>query len=118
MEPDAGGQLGHRRLVHASHKLGHEVLVMARYFVLRDGMGGRGERKYAVARIREDARSGREWGQAAGRAACCRTRRQACYAGSGCPGPGSGGQACSAGSGCSDSKTTFRHSGGKARADG
>jgi len=41
MEPDAGGQLGHRRLVHASHKLGHEVLVMARYFVLRDGMGGR-----------------------------------------------------------------------------
>jgi diguanylate cyclase (GGDEF)-like protein/PAS domain S-box-containing protein len=41
MEPDAGGQLGHRRLVHVSHKLGHEVPVMARYFLLRDSMGGR-----------------------------------------------------------------------------
>ena len=41
MEPDAGGQLGHRTLVHALHKLGHDVPVMARYFVLRDGMGGR-----------------------------------------------------------------------------
>jgi diguanylate cyclase (GGDEF)-like protein/PAS domain S-box-containing protein len=41
IEPDAGGQLGHRTLVHASHKQGHEVPVMARYFVLRDGMGGR-----------------------------------------------------------------------------
>jgi PAS domain S-box-containing protein/diguanylate cyclase (GGDEF)-like protein len=41
MEPDAGGQLGHRRLVHAPHKLGHDVPVMARYFLLRDGMGGR-----------------------------------------------------------------------------
>jgi diguanylate cyclase (GGDEF)-like protein/PAS domain S-box-containing protein len=41
MEPDAGGQLGHRTLVHAPHKLGHDVPVMARYFVLRDGMGGR-----------------------------------------------------------------------------
>jgi len=41
MEPDAGGQLGHRTLVHALHKLGHEVPVMARYFLLRDGMGGR-----------------------------------------------------------------------------
>jgi PAS domain S-box-containing protein/diguanylate cyclase (GGDEF)-like protein len=41
MEPDTGGQLGHRTLVHAPHKLGHDVPVMARYFVLRDGMGGR-----------------------------------------------------------------------------
>jgi diguanylate cyclase (GGDEF)-like protein/PAS domain S-box-containing protein len=41
IEPDAGGQLGHRTLVHASHKQGHDVPVMARYFVLRDGMGGR-----------------------------------------------------------------------------
>src|ERR1035438_4881311 len=41
IEPDAGGQLGHRTLVHASHKLGHDVPVMARYFLLRDGMGGR-----------------------------------------------------------------------------
>jgi diguanylate cyclase (GGDEF)-like protein/PAS domain S-box-containing protein len=41
IEPDAGGQLGHRTLVHALHKLGHDVPVMARYFVLRDGMGGR-----------------------------------------------------------------------------
>jgi diguanylate cyclase (GGDEF)-like protein/PAS domain S-box-containing protein len=41
IEPDAGGQLGHRTLVHAQHKLGHEVPVMARYYVLRDGMGGR-----------------------------------------------------------------------------
>ena len=41
MEPDAGGQLGHRTLVHAPHKLGHDVPVMARYFLLRDGMGGR-----------------------------------------------------------------------------
>jgi PAS domain S-box-containing protein/diguanylate cyclase (GGDEF)-like protein len=41
IEPDAGGQLGHRTLVHASHKLGHDVPVMARYFVLRDGIGGR-----------------------------------------------------------------------------
>jgi PAS domain S-box-containing protein/diguanylate cyclase (GGDEF)-like protein len=41
MEPDAGGQLGHRTLVHAPHKLGHNVPVMARYFLLRDGMGGR-----------------------------------------------------------------------------
>jgi PAS domain S-box-containing protein/diguanylate cyclase (GGDEF)-like protein len=41
IEPDAGGQLGHRTLVHAQHKLGHDVPVMARYFVLRDGMGGR-----------------------------------------------------------------------------
>jgi PAS domain S-box-containing protein/diguanylate cyclase (GGDEF)-like protein len=41
MEPDAGGQLGHRTLVHARHKLGHHVPVMARYFVLRDEMGGR-----------------------------------------------------------------------------
>ena len=41
MEPDAGGQLGHRTLVHAPHKLGHAVPMMARYFVLRDGMGGR-----------------------------------------------------------------------------
>jgi diguanylate cyclase (GGDEF)-like protein/PAS domain S-box-containing protein len=41
IEPDAGGQLGHRRLVHALHKLGHDVLVMARYFVLRDELGGR-----------------------------------------------------------------------------
>jgi PAS domain S-box-containing protein/diguanylate cyclase (GGDEF)-like protein len=41
MEPDAGGQLGHRTLVHALHKLGHDVQVMARYFLLRDGMGGR-----------------------------------------------------------------------------
>jgi diguanylate cyclase (GGDEF)-like protein/PAS domain S-box-containing protein len=41
IEPDAGGQLGHRTLVHASHKLGHDVPVMARYFVLRDEMGGR-----------------------------------------------------------------------------
>jgi PAS domain S-box-containing protein/diguanylate cyclase (GGDEF)-like protein len=41
MEPDAGGQLGHRTLVHALHKLGHDVPVMARYFVLRDEMGGR-----------------------------------------------------------------------------
>jgi diguanylate cyclase (GGDEF)-like protein/PAS domain S-box-containing protein len=41
MEPDAGGQLGHRTLVHALHKLGHGVPVMARYFLLRDGMGGR-----------------------------------------------------------------------------
>jgi diguanylate cyclase (GGDEF)-like protein len=41
IEPDAGGQLGHRTLVHALHKQGHDVPVMARYFVLRDGMGGR-----------------------------------------------------------------------------
>lgn len=41
LEPDAGGQLGHRTLVHAPHKLGHSVPVMARYFVLRDGMGKR-----------------------------------------------------------------------------
>jgi diguanylate cyclase (GGDEF)-like protein/PAS domain S-box-containing protein len=41
MEPDSGGQLGHRTLVHAPHKLGHDVPVMARYFLLRDGMGGR-----------------------------------------------------------------------------
>ena len=41
MEPDTGGQLGHRTLVHALHKLGHDVPVMARYFMLRDGMGGR-----------------------------------------------------------------------------
>jgi diguanylate cyclase (GGDEF)-like protein/PAS domain S-box-containing protein len=41
IEPDVGGQLGHRTLVHALHKLGHDVPVMARYFVLRDGMGGR-----------------------------------------------------------------------------
>jgi PAS domain S-box-containing protein/diguanylate cyclase (GGDEF)-like protein len=41
MEPDAGGQLGHRTLVHAPHKLGHDVPVMARYFMLRDEMGGR-----------------------------------------------------------------------------
>ena len=41
MEPDAGGQLGHRSLVHALHKLGHNVPVMSRYFMLRDGMGGR-----------------------------------------------------------------------------
>ena len=41
MEPDAGGQLGHRTLVHAQHKQGHDVPVMARYYVLRDGMGGR-----------------------------------------------------------------------------
>jgi PAS domain S-box-containing protein len=41
VEPDAGGQLGHRSLVHALHKLGHEVPVMARYFLLRDEMGGR-----------------------------------------------------------------------------
>jgi diguanylate cyclase (GGDEF)-like protein/PAS domain S-box-containing protein len=41
LEPDAGGQLGHRTLVHALHKLGHDVPVMARYFLLRDGMGGR-----------------------------------------------------------------------------
>jgi diguanylate cyclase (GGDEF)-like protein/PAS domain S-box-containing protein len=41
IEPDAGGQLGHRTLVHAVHKQGHDVAVMARYFVLRDGMGGR-----------------------------------------------------------------------------
>src|ERR1039458_4860987 len=41
IEPDAGGQLGHRTLVHASHRLGHDMPVMARYFVLRDGMGGR-----------------------------------------------------------------------------
>ncbi|MGA3161388.1 MAG: diguanylate cyclase [Terracidiphilus sp.] len=41
MEPDVGGQLGHRTLVHASHKLGHDVPMMVRYFVLRDGMGGR-----------------------------------------------------------------------------
>ncbi|MGO9316721.1 MAG: diguanylate cyclase domain-containing protein [Terracidiphilus sp.] len=41
IEPDAGGQLGHRTLVHAQHKLGHDVPVMARYYVLRDGMGGR-----------------------------------------------------------------------------
>ena len=40
MEPDAGGQLGHRTLVHVLHKLGHNVPVMARYFMLRDGMGG------------------------------------------------------------------------------
>jgi PAS domain S-box-containing protein/diguanylate cyclase (GGDEF)-like protein len=41
IEPDAGGQLGHRTLVYASHKQGHDVPVMARYFMLRDGMGGR-----------------------------------------------------------------------------
>jgi diguanylate cyclase (GGDEF)-like protein/PAS domain S-box-containing protein len=41
IEPDAGGQLGHRTLVHALHKLGHDVPVMARFFMLRDGMGGR-----------------------------------------------------------------------------
>jgi PAS domain S-box-containing protein/diguanylate cyclase (GGDEF)-like protein len=41
MEPDSGGQLGHRTLVHAPHKLGHAVPVMARYFILRDEMGGR-----------------------------------------------------------------------------
>ena len=41
IEPDVGGQLGHRTLVHAVHKLGHDVPMMARYFVLRDEMGGR-----------------------------------------------------------------------------
>jgi len=41
MEPDSGGQLGHRTLVNALHKLGHTVPVMVRYFLLRDGMGGR-----------------------------------------------------------------------------
>jgi diguanylate cyclase (GGDEF)-like protein/PAS domain S-box-containing protein len=41
MEPDGSGQLGHRTLVHALHKLGHDVPVMARYFLLRDEMGGR-----------------------------------------------------------------------------
>jgi diguanylate cyclase (GGDEF)-like protein/PAS domain S-box-containing protein len=41
MEPDAGGQLGHRTLVHTLHKMGHDVPVMARYYLLRDGMGGR-----------------------------------------------------------------------------
>ena len=41
MEPDTGGQLGHRTLVHALHKLGHDVPLMARYFLLRDEMGGR-----------------------------------------------------------------------------
>jgi hypothetical protein len=41
MEPGAGGQLGHRTLVHAQHKLGHDVPMMARYFLLRDEMGGR-----------------------------------------------------------------------------
>jgi PAS domain S-box-containing protein/diguanylate cyclase (GGDEF)-like protein len=41
IEPDAGGQLGHRTLVRVPHKLGHDVPVMARYFVLRDGMGKR-----------------------------------------------------------------------------
>jgi diguanylate cyclase (GGDEF)-like protein/PAS domain S-box-containing protein len=41
IEPDVGGQLGHRTLVHALHKLGHDVPVMARFYMLRDGMGGR-----------------------------------------------------------------------------
>ena len=41
IEPDVGGQLGHRTLIHAPHKLGHDVPVMARFFMLRDGMGGR-----------------------------------------------------------------------------
>jgi PAS domain S-box-containing protein/diguanylate cyclase (GGDEF)-like protein len=41
MEPDTGGQLGHRTLLHARHKMGHDVPVMARYFVLRDELGGR-----------------------------------------------------------------------------
>jgi diguanylate cyclase (GGDEF)-like protein/PAS domain S-box-containing protein len=41
LEPDAGGQLGHRTPVNVPHKLGHNITVMARYFVLRDEMGGR-----------------------------------------------------------------------------
>ena len=40
-EPNSGPQPGHGFLVHARHKLGHEVPAMVRILVLRDGMGGR-----------------------------------------------------------------------------
>ena len=40
-EPDSVPQPGHGILVHARHKLGHEVPAMARILLLRDGLGGR-----------------------------------------------------------------------------
>ncbi len=39
-EPDSVPQPGHGILVHARHKLGHEVPAMARFLHLRDGLGG------------------------------------------------------------------------------
>jgi diguanylate cyclase (GGDEF)-like protein len=39
--PDAGVAGGKRTLVRARHKLGHEIPVITRYLVLRDGLGER-----------------------------------------------------------------------------
>jgi len=39
-DADSGSQAGRAFLVHARHKLGHEVRAMARILVLRDGLGG------------------------------------------------------------------------------
>jgi diguanylate cyclase (GGDEF)-like protein/PAS domain S-box-containing protein len=40
-EADSGPQPGRGFLVHARHKLGHDVSAMARILALRDGLGGR-----------------------------------------------------------------------------
>jgi diguanylate cyclase (GGDEF)-like protein/PAS domain S-box-containing protein len=40
-EPRKGPRLGRGSLVHAQHKLGHDVPAIARRVILRDGLGGR-----------------------------------------------------------------------------
>jgi PAS domain S-box-containing protein/diguanylate cyclase (GGDEF)-like protein len=40
-QPRNGPQLGRGSLVHAQHKLGHDVPAIARRVILRDGLGGR-----------------------------------------------------------------------------